>query len=133
MSTETYLVDIEDMSLVDLRERLLELDGERTVIQNEIRRQTESVFDVPSFAEGHLEHAIESLGLPALAERYIGRKGLGIRTIDQLTTYSAAFLEDQLDQYLVREEIFNLSELSTQDMVEAIQAKLALQNLSLAV
>jgi hypothetical protein len=133
MSTETYLVDIENMSLVDLRERLLELDGERTVIQNEIRRQTESVFYVPSFAEGHLEHAIESLGLPALAERYIGRKGLGIRTIDQLTTYSAAFLEDQLDQYLVRAEIFNLSELSTQDMVEAIQAKLALQKLSLAV
>jgi hypothetical protein len=133
MNTNVLPGSIEDTSLEDLRARLEEVQAEERDLIQAIRTRTESVFDVPSFAEGHPEQAIESLGLPEVAERYIGRRGLGIRTIDQLTTYSGADLEDQLGQYFIRAEIFNLSELSAKDMVEAVQAKLALKGLSLTV
>lgn len=86
------------------------------------------------------EDALESLDLPHEAEHVLGRRGLGIRTIPQLTQYSRKFLEEQLYWYGMRATSSDPDSPAahgniTEDIprwMDAVEAKLALKERRLA-
>lgn len=89
-----------------------------------------------SYVEKFPDDALEGLELPEKAEFTLGRKGLGIRTIGQLTKFSRVFLGEQLRDYRLRTENMFFDDIDDQDIEEwldAVESKLGMRNLHLAV
>lgn len=108
--------------------------NERIQLIQRALRKKEDRYDAHSHVGGHPDQAIESLELPPEVEAVIGRKGIGVRTIDQLITYSRDFLADQLAQYQDRTVGIMAPRVDDiGDALDYVESQLALKGLKLVV
>jgi len=91
-----------------------------------------------SYADAHPQDSLHALHLPEEIEYALGRSGLGIRTLSQLTQCSRRFLEEQLRDYEERASLINgmqhpvIPESDIAGWLDIVEAKLANRHLKLA-